>query len=668
MLRDPDRRFDGQMDIPQGVDSGVSPSQITKQQVSFALNVTFRDKFPTNRPPYKGLYLTYESTQTQTRFNSGAFQAGFFYQSESGNSDCWLIMRGGRLFRVDGITLSVAEITPYSKPVKVATSFTVPAIGISVSVVFNDVGDIAQHETIVLDEGSYYVNSISGETLLLQYLGGAANAQVDSTTQAFRDGAPLFTWDVNPSTDMFAYIFAAENYAIVLQGTQLPIIYDGTSTRRSKGDPGREIPPGYVGAYINGRIWLALPNRRFYVAGDIVGDRSSGSQQHDYRDSVLKFTSNTYLNEGGSFSTLANNGLITAIIGSTQIDTSMGQGPVCIFTERSVFTNQAPVDAATWKDLAYPIQTVADTDYGALSPRSVVNVNSDTWYRSEDGVRSFIIARRNFNAGWGNTPMSQEMDRIIRNDSVALLSHCSAVVHDNRLLVTCSPSIGSDGVFHRGIIALNFDEVSGMFNKTAPAWEGLWTGLDVFQLVKGRQNNIECAWAICKGTDGSTEIWQLATAGDFDSYDMLVGGKINRVTKPVQCFIETRSFNFGSGFELKKLLHPEIYVDWLQGTVNFDLRFRPDQYPCWIQWYTWSECNNNTNCNEQCGIPVDYKPGYRPLMRTPPAPETCLPSMGVPGNLGYEFQLRLGWTGKTRIKQIRLHAKAQLDIAIGECR
>src|SRR6185295_16706260 len=93
---------------------------------------------------------------------------------------------------------------------------------------------------------------------------------------------------------------------------------------------------------------------------------------------------------------------------------------------------------------------------------SFVLVNTDAWYRSLDGIRSFIMAQRQFNSGPGNTPMSNEIDQFIDSDSEQWLEWGSAVLFDNRLLQTVSPQMTPNGVYHRGLAVLDFTLTSSM--------------------------------------------------------------------------------------------------------------------------------------------------------------------------------------------------------------
>jgi hypothetical protein len=94
-----------------------------------------------------------------------------------------------------------------------------------------------------------------------------------------------------------------------------------------------------------------------------------------------------------------------------------------------------------------------------------------------------IYARRDFSE-FGNTPISRQVTRAIAYDTEFYLKAASSVNFDNRLLMTIQPQkVNGRGTVHRGVVVLDFDLVSGMGRKLPPAWEGVWTGVDVLQML-----------------------------------------------------------------------------------------------------------------------------------------------------------------------------------------
>ncbi len=80
----------------------------------------------------------------------------------------------------------------------------------------------------------------------------------------------------NPSNLLDGWMVQAENFVVIQDGFSKPLIFNGTSLRRAKDD---EIKTGRVMAYVNGRIWYALPNGFSFRATDIVyGDGTRASR------------------------------------------------------------------------------------------------------------------------------------------------------------------------------------------------------------------------------------------------------------------------------------------------------------------------------------------------------------------------------------------------------
>jgi hypothetical protein len=402
----------------------------------------------------------------------------------------------------------------------------------------------------------------------------------------------------NPSNILDGWMVQAENFVVIQDGQSAPLIFNGSNLRRATID---EIKCGRVMAYVNGRIWYALANGFSFRATDIVyGDGT--------RASVLKQTENTFLNEGGDFAVPSDSGGITAMAVPGNPDTSLGQGPLLIFTPRYVFSINAPVDRDVWKNLNYPIQAISLLTSGALGARSAITVNGDVFYRAVDGVRSFIIARRSFN-DWGNTPISNEVLNIIDNDQTDLLWASSAVVFDNRLLMTSQPRYNAEGVVHKSLVVLDFDLITSLRKKFPPAWAGIWTGLDVLQVLKTENAYGDRCFSIARGLDGTIQIWEISKTEKFDNN--LADGK-----KEIQWLVQTRAYNFELPFGLKRLDSGDIFIDSLDGDVSFNIEYRPDQYPGWIEWADWTECAATLQCQPACPL-TNFQPQYRPKMRLP---------------------------------------------------
>ena len=591
--RAPRRYTDGSVTFEGGIDAGVMPSEVDKNQVAFAVNASFRQSFVSPRPGF--VQKDYNLCTTITADNAEITADQTNVTADGWSEDC---------YGPQSLTGTFQCALPY-------------------------IGDNGQTFILML---------ISGKVWLYDCLqNNAQNLTVSPSLE-------------NPSNLLDGWMVQAENFVVIQDGFSKPLIFNGTNLRRATDD---EIKCGKMMAYVNGRIWYALPDGFSFRATDIVyGDGT--------RASVLKETENTFLNEGGDFAVPSDSGGITAMAVPGNPDTSLGQGPLLVFTPRYVFSIQAPVDRDTWKNLNYPIQAISLLTSGALGSRSAITVNGDVFYRAVDGVRSFIIARRSFN-DWGNTPISNEILNIAENDQTNLLWASSAVVFDNRLLMTGQPRYRADGVIHKALMVLDFDLITSLRKKFPPAWAGIWTGLDVLQILKTENAYGDACFAIARGSDNTIQIWEVSKTSKFDS-------NLSDPKKEIQWLVQTRAYNFELPFGLKKLDSGDIFIDSLDGNVGFNVEYRPDQYPSWLEWAEWSECAITTQCDNLCPI-SNFQPQYRPKMRLPtPTDIPCNSTISTPTRNLYEVQLNISISGYCRIKSIRVHAYDVQESPVGECR
>lgn len=467
------------------------------------------------------------------------------------------------------------------------------------------------------------------------------------------------TSDLNPSDRYRAWLEEAEDWMIIQDGQSAPWIYNGASTVRSdtfglNGDV--QVPAGQAMCYSQGRLFVALTDARSFVVSDIVGG-DSGTQVYAHRDAILYFTENDIYEQGIGFSTPINAGPLSAFRPIAQIDTSTGQGPTQVFTWSGIFSLNAPTEREQWAVVNFPIGTVSMVGKGATSDRATPNVNGDIWMRSPDGVRSFLVARRDFTT-WVNTPLSEEMKRVITKDDKNLLGWASAGVADNRLLMTCQPyRKWGHGICHRGLMVLNFSTVGYLdARESRPVWEGIWTGLQVLQVVSGTFNGVERCFIFALSPSNAIELWEV-TKDRTSDYD-------GEQDVPIEWTAEYCSCNFtrgGSplvpGDDLQRLDGGRLWVDEMRGPVTFDVSYRADQDPCWHAWHSWQVCATMEGCNNSnCTTPVNYKQQYRKPFFLPTPTDACDTVVNQTQNVGAEFQARVKVTGSCRLKRISLTA------------
>jgi hypothetical protein len=599
------------------------------------------------------------------------YQGSEYYDADFGNSG-WVVSRGGRLFFVT-VGYIVTDITPKIAIVTTA-DFIVPGLGGSVSVFINSETVLSIGETVFIDSGQYIISARATDQLTVMYAGGAANATAKAGAGVLdQNSVQIFEYQTNPAEFDFVHIFQAENFMIVLCDPHKTIIFDGSHSRQAHED---EIPTGVLGCYGWGRIWITLADRRSFLAGNLVFDQAGGgTAQQNFRDSILKFTDNDFLNEGGAFGVPYNAGKITSMVFYTAQDTSLGQGVLLVGTQKSIFSVNAPVDRTTWKSLTYPIQTIALIGVGPKGPRSTISKDGDVWFRSKDGIRSFVIARRNFGVP-GNVPQSHEIGMILANDTKSLLFYSSGVEFDNRVLMTVAPQRTSVGVHHVGIAAVNFDEISSLHEKSQPSWESFWSGLDIFQLIACEINDDERCFAFVNGpTD--IEFWELFSEDDTDSADVnenVTNGVTTLCRTPLKWSIDSRADPHGDPRQLKSLQTAELYLDQITDNVTITVKFRPDQYPAWVTWTTINVCAPIVQCTLptqadkfSCVIWQTNATQYASRMMLPQPPDMCVTPPKVKVRRGREFQYRLEGTGNFRIRSFIVHAEQCAQENEGTC-
>lgn len=458
----------------------------------------------------------------------------------------------GWVYPVGQSAYAVANTQPNTTVGILAASFTAPAIGATVATTLSSPYTAALNQILFINNKEYQVTAFS------------------STTGTATNNITL----LNLNDSRLGHVFNAITIPATTTATQ---IFNFP-----------ELPPGRMMAYCQGRVWESLTDAISFIAGDIVGG-AAGSPAFAFRDAVLKVSENSLISGGGSFKVPANLGQITAMRTTAQLDASLGQGPLMVVTPGGIFSCSAPADRTTWSTLTTPIVSESLIGLGGLSQNSTIVVNGDLLFRAVDGIRSLIMAKREFYS-WGNTPISFEMNRVLARDNVAGLPYASAVQFDNRLLMTCVPTQGPQGVYNQGLVALNFDPVSSLQGKSASVYDGFWTGINVLQLIEGQFSGVHRCFAFTYNASlGKIELYEILKTGD---------GDLDNGSAPIIWSFETPMlFKDAKGkslFDLCCLEDSEFYVKDIQPgqTVGFKVQYRPDFSTCWFDWHEFSFCND----------------------------------------------------------------------------
>jgi len=313
---------------------------------------------------------------------------------------------------------------------------------------------------------------------------------------------------------------------------------------------------------------------------------------------LLRFTENTFLNEGGSFAPSGKVGRVTGMAFIPVQDTATGQGDLIAFCERGAVTFAVSAPRDQWKN-TQGFQRVLFDNIGATSD-SILPVNGDLFFRSREGngLRTYRNARAE-SESYGQTPISAEIDPILKQDTQWMLGDVSLVNFENRLLMTCLPrrfprrasdqaqadSFAAQPVptVYEGIAVIDFQSVSTGRGKSAAVFDGVWTGLRILKLVRGTFDDEPRCMALCFHEDATgrrIEIWEITKDDEFDTP---VEGR-----RRIESGIITRAFDFEDSMGLKKLIRCDLWFNDLGGGEEFpfecELAYRPDDYPNFTAW------------------------------------------------------------------------------------
>ena len=456
--------------------------------------------------------------------------------------------------------------------------------------------------------------------------------------------------------------------SLVIQNSESnPIIYDGSTARRAdslgmNGDP--EVPRGRQMAYGNGRLWVAV-NDKELVAGDIR-QKDAGSE--------LKFTETNYLLGGGSI--FFQDGITALAFIAT--NGSADYGPLMAFCPNHAESIRADITSRDqWGQPGFITNVLRRT--GCSSQWSVAAVNQDLYWRDSDGGLRSVYSSGTDESMAGNNPLSREVSRLTDYDSKQLLGFCSAIYFDNRLLVTASPFLNdAGGVSWRSLIALDFAPFSSMQGKSAPAYDGQWSGLDITHMFTGMFNGRPRAFVIARHTlqgnvplSNWNSLWEImpTQSGQVDDETVNCAGEgAVAVPNPIQVVMETgrRSFLDASTYGVppvggpryrKRLERCDLYISEIDGEVDFTVWWRQDNAKKWQFWDTFTVCSKTTDpATTTPHTFLNLLRQYRSQVKSLSIPQAAAGTDAFALQTGFEFQFRVGWVGRCSLYKVVAYA------------
>jgi hypothetical protein len=644
--------LEGQRDFSGGMDSSKSPNLIGANAVSRAVNVTFRGGTPTTRPGFQQLILANAVEGANLGldfFVNGLFQGAFYYQDRrAGYNPSLFCVMSGHVIKIDLGTYEVQRLFPLVRATDIiaGSQYIIASIGtttwttygaatnnIGVTFISNTTGGagngtaystgpmniyddcyfVQAENFLIIQDGTSTPRIWDGDNLFISGQGPSGSvgrvAQVPiGTTMAYGQGRLFVTNTARTSGTAGDLAYGGStNQKTITSGVHAGTRYRFTTSTVHGFAAGNVVTvSGHSSEFgLNGTWSIANVHSTTEFDIDFTTSSAKGNGGFVTRANIgvasdlLRFTETTYLDEGGSLQVPSFLGKVTGLIFMPVQDVGSGQGDLLVFCETGVVSLAVSVPRSQWKNTA-GFQRIALASIGSTGQESLTSANGDIFFRSFDGLRTYRNARAEFNT-FGRVPLSAEMNSVLDFDTKSMLKNCSSIVFDNRFLFTASPEITFTGVSNSAltkrpitfstIVALDFTTLASIGAQRASCYDGMWRGLDVTKLVTGVVDGKPRAFAFCVdyNVNATNTIWEITS-------DTYVDQPVNSAPVPIKSILETRSFQLGSPSEVKKLIRADLWLGSLRGNTEFSVYWRPDEYPCFRDWHTFSRCATVENC------------------------------------------------------------------------
>lgn len=452
-------------------------------------------------------------------------------------------------------------------------------------------------------------------------------------------------FDGNSKTRMQVYFCQAREWLYIQDGESLPIFWNGLTVEgaasRSKGGEKKQMPIGRIMCYAHGRVFVANEFNQIAASDVMFGNGFTKS------DNVQNFTENIYSNEGGYFTFPVELGEITGMIVLPEMNNLRGQGELIVFGANGAQSFNVGLPRSTWKDAQ--IQKTILGSRGNQAPSSLIEVNGDPWYRSDDGWSSLTNSRIDDNQKMSFRKFSRDVNNWLDDDTAHLIYYASHIYFNNRLLGTVSPQLslprdpenGSHRYF-RGMISLDFDRASGLAGGAAFNFDGLWTGIRPTVMCKLGSKAI----AFSFDADGENRMYEITKSTGNDNGN-----------KKIKSHYVTKRFAFrpsgSSEFQVKRLTGGETWISDIRDQVGVEISYRSDNSPCWQPFFSLTR----TGCDEpEGGLPIS-KPRFKRWRMGTPDPDVRMAGSDSLACVGSEFQFLVEMEGNLKVDRVRLSSE-----------
>ena len=214
------------------------------------------------------------------------------------------------------------------------------------------------------------------------------------------------------------------------------------------------------------------------------------------------------------------------------------QNRIIVFKKRRIFQVTIPPDMTTAAD--WTIELISN-NIGCVAEATAVQVNSDIFFLSDDGIRSLIRSAADDFTSVG-LPISEVVKDVIQSINTAKIGVCTAHFYDNRYLLAF-PSEAND-----------VNDTILVYNAVLQAFEGTWTP-NVMQ------------FALTNFQDEGVRLMLKTTTGQINKYSgyktpaQATSADYQDAGVDYESYVRTKDFNFGDPFSNKYGSHFEVVFD-----------------------------------------------------------------------------------------------------------
>lgn len=211
---------------------------------------------------------------------------------------------------------------------------------------------------------------------------------------------------------------------------------------------------------------------------------------------------------------------------------------IIVFKKRRIFQVTIPPDMTSAAD--WIIQLISNNT-GCVAEGSAVQVNSDIFFLSDDGIRSLVRSASDDFTSVG-LPISEVIKDVIQEINTAEIGISTAAFYDNRYFL--SVPTGSN----------DFNDTIIVYNTILNAFEGTWTP-NVMQ------------FALTNFQDEGLRLMKKSTTGQIQKYSgyktpaQVTTADYQDAGVDYESYVRTRDMNFGDPFAEKHGSHFEVVFD-----------------------------------------------------------------------------------------------------------